>query len=258
MSRRHRRFGATAHEREFTLETVPTEATSSLWEGTLAPRPDIEPDGGRGGELDVAALEGDLPRASIGLPVVLRALRAVAPEGFEHVERRDFYLVRLWCSLLSFRTDLFFSRARLKITLAGPDADAVAVVAHDLYPSEVMFKTKRNVRFSLSPEIKFMEIGAKLGGVDWAYEYDELQPTIVAGGQGESTPTWDFQSTKGVPLVGGKALHMIVAAPEGTSSASAELELVAHVTKPGRIPLPMGLLDKTGPVPEKTVTARLW
>lgn len=204
------------------------------------------------------SLKGDPPRASIGQPEVLRALRAVAPEGFEHVERRDFYLVRLWCSLLSFRTDLFFSRARLKITLAAPGEDAVAVVAHDLYPDEVMFRVKRNVKFSLSPEIKFMEIGVNLGGVDWAYEYDELQPSIVAAGQGEATPMWDFQSTKAGPLVGGKTLHMVVAAPEGTPSASAELELVAHVTKPGRVPLPMGLLDKTGPVPTKTVTARLW
>lgn len=95
-------------------ETVPTEATSSVWKGTLSPRLDIEPDVSRGvlgRQLDVESLKGDPPKVTIGRPEVLRSLHAVAPEGFEHVEPRDFYLVRLWCSFLSFRTDLRGRRA---------------------------------------------------------------------------------------------------------------------------------------------------
>jgi hypothetical protein len=248
-------------ERDFTLESVPAEPTSSVWEGTLSPRPDIDPDvskGVLGRKLDLESLQNDPPRITIGQPEVLRSLRAVAPEGFEHVEPRDFYLVRLWCSFLSFRTDLVFDHAHFQVTLAAPGTDTTTVVAHDLYPSEVMYKVKRNVKFSLSPELKFAELGGGVGGVEYGFEYDELQPSIVAAGQGQATPSWVFAATKGSRLLGGKAVHMVVAAPAGTPSAEAALELIVHVTKPGLIPLPMGILDAKGQVPAEPLTVTLW
>jgi len=237
------------------------EPTSSVWEGTLAPRPDIEPDASKGGlgrRLDPESLEGDPPRVTIGRPEVLRSLRAVAPEGFEHVEPRDFYLVRLWCSFLNFRTDLVFDHAHFQVNLVAPGATTAEVVAHDLYPSEVMHKVKRNVKFSLSPELKFAEVGGKLGAVDYGFEYDELQPAIVATGQGEATPSWMFEATRSSRLLGGKAMHMVVAAPSGTPTAGAELELIVHVTRPGMIPLPMGILDAKGEIPADPLRVTLW
>lgn len=174
------------------------------------------------------------------------------------MEPKDFYLVRLWCSFLGFRTDLVFDHAQFKIALASWEPDTGAVVAHDLYPSEVMHSVKRNVKFTLSPELKFAEIGGKLGGVDFGFEYEELQPSIVAAGQGEATPSWMFAATKASRLLGGKAVHMMVAAPAGTPSADAKLDLVVHVTKPGFLPLPLGILDAEGEIPAESVKVKLW
>ena len=95
-----------------------------------------------------------------------------------------------------------FDHAQFKIALASWEPDTGAVVAHDLYPSEVMHSVKRNVKFTLSPELKFAEIGGKLGGVDFGFEYEELQPSIVAAGQGEATPSWMFAATKASRLLG--------------------------------------------------------
>jgi hypothetical protein len=243
------------------LETVPTEPSSCVWEGALSQRLDIEPDVSKGvlsRQLDLESLEGDPPKVSIGRPEVLRALHAVAPQGFEYLEPRDFYLVRLWCSFLSFRTDVVFDHAHFKISLSAPGSNTATVVAHDLYPSEVMHKVKRNVKFSLSPELKFSEFGGKLGGVDYGFEYDELQPSIVAAGQGQATPSWMFAGTRARRLLGGKAVHMVIAAREGTPSAEAELDLVVHVTKPGFISLPMGILDATGEIPAEPIKVKLW
>jgi hypothetical protein len=242
------------------IEVVPAEPQASVWSGTLGTRPDLEEDvpKGQGRRLDLESMAGDLPSVSIGQPEVLRAQHAVAPEGFEHVEPRDFYLVRLWCSFLSFGTDLVLDHAHFKITLVAPGADSAAVVAHDLYPSEVMHSVKRNVKFTLSPELKFAQIAGKLGSVDYGFEYEELQPSIVAAGQGQATPSWMFAATKANPLLGGKAVHMMVAAPAGTPSANVELDLVVHLTKPGFLPLPMGILDAKGEIPAEPVKSALW
>ncbi len=242
------------------INAVPAEPQASVWSGTLGTRPDLEEavPKGLGRRLDLESMAGDLPSVSIGRPEVLRAVHAVAPEGFEHVEPKDFYLVRLWCSFLGFQTDLVFDHAHFKVTLASPGADTAAVVAHDLYPSEVMHTVKRNVKFTLSPALKFAEIGGQLGGVDYGFEYEELQPSILAVGQGEATPSWMFAATKASRLLGGKAVHMMVAASAGTPSANAELDLVVHVTKPGFLPLPLGILDAKGEMPAEPVKVKLW
>jgi hypothetical protein len=242
------------------MEMVPAEPQASVWSGTLGTRSDLKEDVPKalGRRLDLESMAGDLPTVSIGHPEVLRAVHAVAPEGFQQVEPKDFYLVRLWCSFLGFQTDLVFDHAHFKVTLASPEADTAAVVAHDLYPSEVMHAVKRNVKFTLSPELKFAEIGGKLGGVDYGFEYEELQPSIVAIGQGEATPSWMFAATRASRLLGGKAVHMMVAAPVGTASANAELDLVVHVMKAGFLPLPFGILDAKGEIPAEPVKVKLW
>ena len=53
-------------------------------------------------------------------------------------------------------------------------------------------------------------------------------------------------------------MHLLVACPSGTTRGAARLDLTAYVTKPGHIPLPMGLFARRGPVPAETVEADLW
>jgi hypothetical protein len=130
--------------------------------------------------------------------------------------------------------------------------------ARDLYPSQVLHKVKRDVSFALTPEIKFAEVGVGTGGFDYGFSYEELQPQIVAAGYGESTPSWTYAKTKSMRLQGGKAMHLIVSAPEGTAHADAAIELTAFLSKPGFIPLPLGLFEKRGEAPPAKLEVKLW
>jgi hypothetical protein len=127
-----------------------------------------------------------------------------------------------------------------------------------MYPNEVLYEVERNVNVSLSPELTFSEVGGKLGGLQYGFSYTELQPEIQAAGQRQSDPSWTFSRTKGHELAGGKAVHMVVAAPAEAPEGNATLDLIAFVRKPNKIPLPMGLLEKRGPVAGKPLTVRLW
>ena len=114
------------------------------------------------------------------------------------------------------------------------------------------------MKVSFSPELKFTTFGGSLGGLDYGFSYPELQPAVVAAGHGESTASWVFATAKGYRLRGGKAVHLVVAAPAGTLDGQVALDLVAFVTKPGFLPLPMGLLNRRGDVPAEPMRVSLW
>lgn len=242
------------------FETVPAEPASTVWEAELAPRTDIESDGGRGlihPRLRPEDLGSGLPVVSIGEPQVLRSLEPQETPGYQDLTPREFYLLRLWCSFRTFGRDVEISRAHFKLFLRG-SGGAAPLVARDLYPSQVLHKVKRDVRVALTPEIKFAEVSGKAGSFEYGFEYEELQPEIVAAGHGEPTPSWMFSRVKALRLQGGKAMHLLVAAPKGTAHAYAELELTAYLSKPGFIPLPMGLFERRGEAPPAKLKVNLW
>ena len=242
------------------FERVPAGPSATIWEGELAPRPDLERDAAKGlfqRSLEPEDLDSDLPIVSIGEPEVLRSLESHETPGYQDLVPRDFYLLRLWCSFRDFGTDLEIDRAQFKLSLRTQNGGS-PLVARDLYPSEVLHKVKRDVKVALTPEIKFAEIGVGAGSFEYGFTYEVLEPQIYATGQGESTPSWTFKRTKTQRLQGGKAMHLVVAAPQGTSEASADLELTANLTKPGFIGLPMGLFERRGEAPPATLEVRLW
>jgi hypothetical protein len=244
-----------------TFEAVPTEPNSTLWSGELSPRLDLEDDDSKDflhRRLDPDELKGDLPIVSIGRPEVVRFVAGVTPPGFQRVGSHDFYVIRLWCSFRDFESEIEFERAHFKVALSSPDGPTGSPIAHDMYPSEVLYKFERDVKISLSPEVKFTNFAGKLGTLDYGFSYTELQPSFVAAGQGEATPSWAFSRTKGYALRGGKAVHLIVAAAAGTAHADAALDVIAYVRKPGLLSLPMGLFEERGNVPAKPLSARLW
>lgn len=244
-----------------TFERVPAEPPAELWSGELVPRPDLPDLDDKGllsRRLRPEDVETELPIISIGRPQTLRSLTTRDLPGYAEVVPTDFYLVRLWCSFRDFGTELQFSQAQFTVSLLAGNDERVRVVAHDMYPSQVLHKVKRDVHVALSPQVKFMEVDVKLGEFQYGFAYDELQPQVVAAGHGEPTPSWVFSRTQAQRLQGGKALHLVVAAPAGTARATARLNLTAYVTKPGFIPLPMGLLMREGMVPAEPLEVDLW
>jgi hypothetical protein len=243
------------------FETVPGEPTATVWEGELSPRVELADNDAKGllqRRLRPEDLKGNLPVVSIGQPEVLRSLTSVDTPGLEPLAARDFYLLRLWCSFRDFEPDVEFTRAHFQLSLLAPNNADSSLIARDMYPAEVLHKVKHDVHFALTPEVKFMEVEGRIGSFEHGFTYTELQPQIVAAGQGESSPSWTFSKTRSRRLQGGKAMHLLVAAPRGTPHGEAELELTAYVTKTGLLSLPMGLFEKRGEAPPAKLRVRLW
>jgi hypothetical protein len=244
-----------------TFAAVPTQPAATIWEGELIPRPDVQPDIPKAiftGQLDPDELKGTRPVATIGRPEVLRALGPEETPGFEPVVARDLYLIRLWCSFHDHDAELRFDRAHFTVDLSSVSHPDASIIARDMHPSSVLHKVKRDVNVTLSPEATFAEVGAKIGSLSYGFAYTELQPAITAAGQGEEHPSWTFERTKSQRLQGGKAMHLLVAAPEGTSSGEADLDLLVFVAKPGRAGVPMGIFEKRGSVPTEKLRVQLW
>jgi hypothetical protein len=143
-------------------------------------------------------------------------------------EEHDFYLVRAVCSFRPMRRSVSLSWARFIVRLL-PDSNEQQPIAYDLYPKEISQEVKRHVKVSLSPTVNFQELQAGVGGIEFGFEYPELQPVISAYGIGENAVHWDYEEAKGIRLQGSKTMHFLVEAPKGMSSGWASLDLAADV-----------------------------
>ena len=218
---------------------TPDTIAQPLWEGPLeadnreaVDRLDRELSV-RKATADVSRALQELPVVSIGRPEVWR-LQEVYPvdqmpgEMRAKLEEADFYLVRLACSFRPRRRENRIEWARFVVQLR-PDPASYKAIAFDLHPLQVTREAKRNVKVSLSPTLKFQEVEASLGEVAFGLEYPELQPLISAAGAGESQPSWDYESVKGVRVQGSKWMHLLVKAPKEMRTGLASLDLVADV-----------------------------
>lgn len=240
---------------------VPDGVESTVWEGALEPMANAGVERGlndRGLE-EIADVTRDLPVVSIGQPEVW-PLSALYPRNKMPVpikaklHEADFYLVRFSCSFRPRRKETRIEWARFEVNLL-PDATGHAPVAFDLHPIQVSLEVKRNVKVTLSPSVKFQEVEASAGGVDFGFEYTQLEPLISGTGAGESVPSWDYESAKGNDLQGSKWMHLLAKAPREMTTAHARLDLSADVVVKG---FRLSVFTR----PEKRVaeplTVRLW
>ncbi len=129
----------------------------------------------------------------------------------------DFYLVRLGCSFRARRDQVQVEWARFLATLL-PGEDGRQPIAFDLHPLMIASEARRNVKVSLSPALKFSEVEASLGSLEFGLEYPDLQPIVSASGVGEANPSWDYETAHGQRIQGSKWMHILVKAPKGTIS----------------------------------------
>ncbi len=244
---------------------VPETGAETLWEGPLEPDPDAA-DGQERGWFGKDAtpesrrdLTRELPVASIGRPEVWSLPEVYPPAKMPSalrvkLEEADFYLVRLACSFRPRQNETEIEWARFSVSLL-PQGDTPQPIAFDLHPILLTQETRRNVKVSLSPTVKFMEVEASVGTAEFGLEYPELQPVISAAGIGEAQPSWDYQAARGMPLVGSKWMHALVKVATASNAGHAELRLVADVTRGGfRLPV----LARTGREAAEPLSARLW
>jgi hypothetical protein len=89
-----------------------------------------------------------------------------------------------------------------------------------------------------SGTLKFQEVEAGIGGMDFGFEYSEIQPTISASGAGESEPAWDFSTAAGAQVQGSKWMHLLLKVGTEMTACDASLQLTADVVRAGvRIPV---------------------
>ena len=245
---------------------VPKDIDKVVWEGPLEPATDeaVQRLGqewtARGLKVEVRDAVRDLPLVSIGQPEVWQLAEVYPPEKMPATlrakqEEADFYLVRLACSFRPARDDVKIEWARFLVHLM-PDSAGQVTVAFDLYPLQITQEVRHNVKVTLSPTLKFMEVEASVGGVEFGFEYPELQPLVTAAGAGEANPSWDYEEAKGMQIQGSRWMHLLVKAPKGMPSGFALLDLAADVRLRGSL-LPV-LLRRERKELETHLTTQLW
>jgi hypothetical protein len=199
----------------------------------------------------------ELPVVSIGQPESWRLadlFQDGLPPMLEASREHEFRLVRLACSFRPRRRGEGIEWARFSVQML-PDDAGNQPVAFDLHPLEQVQEVKRNLKVSLSPSLKFKEVEGSLGSLETGLEYGELQPTVSGSGIGETTPSWDFEATRGVQVVGTRCMHLIARAPRGMHAARAALEITADVVGSGfRIPV----ILRRQRTEEDRLKVRLW
>ena len=237
------------------LLKVPEKIEQVLWEGTLGLTREIEQKRAEGRiELTDDDIK-NLPIISIGQPEAWGITEYYHPEEIPYpiktkLAETDFYIVRLACSFRSLRDEHRVQWARFLVRLL-PDKNNRQPIAFDLYPLRVDKEVKHNVRFTLSPEIKFKEIVSIKSDRTSEIEYTELQPIISAHGVGQTTPCWDYYETKEIAIQGSKFMHLLVQAPKGIKTIKAVLSLFASVQIKGSVLAKLTMRD------EKKITDQL-
>lgn len=219
--------------------TTPETIENVLWKGALEPASDgalerLQQEwAARGVERGAADAVRDLPAISIGRPETWPLAEVYPPATMPpllkaKLDEADFYLVRLGCSFRARREHSQVEWARFVVHLL-PDGAGRQPIGFDLHPLMVTQEVKRNVKVSLSPSLAFAEVEAGLGGLEFGFEYAELQPIISASGVGEPAPDWTYEEAKGVMVQGGKWMHLLLKAPKGMAPIDATLDLAADV-----------------------------
>jgi hypothetical protein len=187
----------------------------------------------RGLILNSEDLRSGLPIVSIGVPETWDLARLYPSDKFPKflevkINESDFYLVRFSCSFRIPPNGNNIEWARFIVHLYPGEKGQP--IAFDLHPLMVTQEVKHNVKVTLNPSIKFQEIGASLGSIDFGLEYLELHPIISATGIGEGNPSWDYQEAKGSKILGSKFMYMLLKVPKAMRPVEAFIDLTADTT----------------------------
>lgn len=184
-------------------------------------------DGGQSGDIR------DLPIVSIGKPFAWNLLDFkpndnISPFVQSLLERANYHLIRFVCSFRTNNESAQIDWARFIVKFLEDDLGNQSIV-YDMHPLIVNHEVRRNTKVTISPEIKFEEIGLGIGGADFGFEYSELYPLIAASGIGETEVNWDYESAKGAGIVGSKLMYLLLRVPKGMRSVNAQLDVLADV-----------------------------
>jgi hypothetical protein len=203
-------------------------------------------------------IQKEPPTATIGKPEKWTMEEFFSPselprEVKSRLDKEDYYLIQLKCSLRP-KESVQIDSAQFSVELHS-DESGRQPVAFDLYPKEVVQEVKRTHNVTLSPSLNFIPAVGIKGSVGWGIEYTSLEPMVVACGDGEPCPTWNYEQVIGVKLQGSKKMFLVVQAPKGMMSIRTTLRLVADLKK-GRFTVPV-IMRKPEPAKAKPLEVDL-
>jgi nucleoside phosphorylase len=105
--------------------------------------------------------------------------------------RWDLYLIIIPYTLHQASKDQYYEEMTFFVEMANPK-----VTAFDLFPKTIATKVEETKVYTLSPQFKFCEVQAGLGGIGRQLRFDVLRPGVAAFGEGESTFYWVHKSFK--------------------------------------------------------------
>jgi hypothetical protein len=201
----------------------------------------LEPERIKGGGLDPAR------RLTIGGPLTIPLDEGTADPN-DH-ELRAFMTQEAgtyayWQVLLSctFRRDDDepFASASVNLTLAREDGKPEpAPVAWSMRPLSLLQLRPIPWSVKLGTSVHFLTAEA-----EW-HPGDKTEPAVLALGELEPTPGWDFSKTAASPLLGSQRLTLIVRAPVGVATAG-ELSVDAGIIRRRSGVVPHASLFPTG------------
>lgn len=240
---------------------APDNIEHVLWEGPLELATDATAElARRGFRGDTHANLRDLAVVTIGQPETWPLVALYSPGTIPlpiqaKLNEADFYLVALACSFRPVHKENYIQWARFRAYLV-PDGAGRQPLAYDLYPREVIQEVKHQIKVSFSPTLKFHEVEASVGSLEFGLNYVEIQPLISGTGVGQPDPMWDYEVAKGVRVQGCKVMYVLVKAPKGMPSARVILDLAADVVVQGSVLPALSLKDRHDM--ETQLSAKLW
>jgi hypothetical protein len=152
------------------------------------------------------------------------------PRAFRsRLKQADFYVVYLSCSFRPINKECRVEWARFRATLLPQTSTGTQPLALDIYPQQVVQEIKKQVKVTLSPALKFLEIEANIGNVAFGFEYTEQIPMISASIGTSFDPSWDYRAGPGHEVLGTKHMFLLLEAPKGLTNAQVLLDLEADV-----------------------------
>lgn len=217
-------------------------AQAPLWEGRLIPIPDTTTEKSitpkrqtKGGKQLTSA---SLPIVSIGVPDVWKLQDLYSntqiPKNISvKLKGSDYYFIRLACSFRPQYKEIAIENA--KFCLFFQPTNGEIPIAYDMHPILIENEVKKNVKVSLNPTLKFFQIEADIGKIDFGFEYNELIPSISATGLMETNPAWEYQEAPGYSIQGSKLMHILLRAPKGQHPIMASASLDAKLRANGSL-----------------------
>jgi len=174
------------------------------------------------------------PMIGIGRPqwwdlakLAKEAGKPISPKMEILLKDANFYLVNLACSFRPSRSS-WVEAASFSVYMRAKNGNAEPI-AYDLFPRDIQEETKTDVKFGISPSLKFTDLEVKLGTVDFTLQCKKLEPVITAFGALQPDPGWDFMRTKKQDIRGPKFMYLIVKRPKGVEAVRISFELSAQV-----------------------------